>query len=93
MSNRQATRVNTFGEFVVSRRALFCMTQTELSEKLGIARPVVCDVEKGRRLPELARAPRWAKALRTPVERVVELLLKQLIDEAGVKVDINVWQK
>lgn len=53
----------TFGERVCARRQVLGLTQCQLAEKIGIHQPDLCELEKGRRSPNLATVEKIAAAL------------------------------
>ncbi len=66
------------------------LTQEELANKLGISKQKVCDYEKGRRLPSMDSVVKWAKKLKEPQEIWVKAYLQQQVDEANLKLKVNV---
>ena len=66
------------------------MTQEELATKLSISKQKVCDYEKGRRLPSMETAVKWAKKLKEPHEIWVRAYLQQQVDEADLKLKVDI---
>ena len=66
------------------------MTQEELATKLDISKQKVCDYEKGRRLPSMETAVKWAKKLKEPHEIWVRAYLQQQVDEADLKLKVDI---
>ncbi|HEY2027715.1 MAG TPA: helix-turn-helix transcriptional regulator [Myxococcales bacterium] len=56
----------TFGALVRSIRETDEHTLEDLAKRLGVSRPGLCDIEKGRRAVSAERAVRWARALGYP---------------------------
>ena len=80
----------TFGMAIESLRSREEITQTDLSNKLGISRQYLCDVEKGRRLVSPTQAARFAKVLRHPTRVLVQLALQDSVRESGLKLRVTV---
>ncbi|MCC7440526.1 MAG: helix-turn-helix domain-containing protein [Bdellovibrionales bacterium] len=66
------------------------MSLAVFSKKLGISTSHLCDIEKGRKVVSPERAVRFAKALRRSPEQFVRLALQSLVDDAGLKMKVNV---
>lgn len=66
------------------------MSQAAFAKKLGISASHLCDIEKGRKVVSPERAVRFAKILGRSPEQFVRLSLQELVDEAGVKMKVNV---
>jgi transcriptional regulator with XRE-family HTH domain len=90
MTLRSSSGINLFGEYVKERREELGLSATDFAEVVGVANSTLCDVEKGRRLPALYKAQRWANALQTTVTQVAHLLLQQYVTEAGLDLVVKV---
>ena len=90
MSQRISSRINTFGKYVAYRREELGCTASELADSVPVARSTFCDVEKGRRVPALRNARRWALALKIATADVVALLLQQRVNEAKLALVVEV---
>jgi transcriptional regulator with XRE-family HTH domain len=66
------------------------MSQAAFAEKLGISPSHLCDNEKGRKVISPERAARFAKILGRPEQQFVRLALQELVDEAGLKMKVEV---
>ena len=66
------------------------MSQTAFARKLGVSPSHLCDIEKGRKVVAPKRAARFAKMLGRSPEQFVRLSLQELIDEAGLKMKVNI---
>ena len=66
------------------------MSQAEFSRKLRISASHLCDIEKGRKVVSPERAARFAKILGRPEQQFVRLALHELVDEAGLKMKVDV---
>lgn len=65
-------------------------SQTEFAEKLGISRSHLCDIEKGRKTVSPARAAQFARILGYGEKQFVRLALQELVDQAGLDLNVNV---
>ena len=66
------------------------VSQTAFAKKLGISPSHLCDIEKGRKEVSPERAARFAKILKRSPEQFVRLSLQEMIDEAGLRMKVNV---
>ena len=66
------------------------MSQAVFAKKLGISASHLCDIEKGRKVVSPERAARFAKILGRSQEQFVRLSLQELVDEAGLKMKVDV---
>jgi len=66
------------------------MSQTAFAHKLGISPSHLCDIEKGRKTLSPDRAARFAKILGYSEEQFVSLALQEMVNEAGLKMRIQV---
>jgi len=66
------------------------MSQATFAKKLGVSPSHLCDIEKGRKVVSPERAARFAKILGRSREQFVRLSLQELVDEAGLKMKVNV---
>lgn len=80
----------TFGAVLASIRATDEYTLAAMATKLGVTRAVICDVEKGRRGVSADRAAKWAKALGYPPPLFVKLALQAQVNEAGLRLVVDV---
>ena len=79
-----------FSDLLKAHREGEEMTQEELSKKLKVSRQKICDYEKGRRLPSMETVVKWAKKLKEPHEIWVRAYLQQQVDDANLKLRIDV---
>lgn len=79
----------TFGMAVEALRTSAELSQVALAKKLGISKAYLCDIEKGRRPATIERAVAIAKALGQPPKFFIKLALQSQLDEAGVKLRVN----
>ena len=66
------------------------MSQAVFAKKLGVSASHLCDIEKGRKVVSPERAARFAKRLGRSQEQFVRLSLQELVDEAGLKMKVDV---
>ena len=86
----RAGRTLSLGGLLESIRIGEEMSQAAFAKELGISPSHLCDIEKGRKVVSPARAARFAKVLGRSREQFVRLSLQGLIDEAGLKMRVNV---
>jgi DNA-binding transcriptional regulator YiaG len=87
---RIAGRQLTLGGLIESIRLGEEMSQATFARKLGISPSHLCDIEKGRKVVGPERAARFAKMLSRSPEQFVRLSLQELVDEAGLKMRVNI---
>jgi transcriptional regulator with XRE-family HTH domain len=87
---RVAGRPLTLGGLIESIRLSEEMSQTAFARKLGISPSHLCDIEKGRKVVSPERAARFARILGRSPEQFVRLSLQELVDEAGLKMRVNI---
>lgn len=63
---------------------------SEFSERLGISRTHLSDIEHGRRSVSLERAAKFAAALRQNQAQFVRLALQDQVRDAGLKLRVDV---
>jgi transcriptional regulator with XRE-family HTH domain len=85
-----AGRPLTLGGLLESIRMGEEMSQATFAKKLGVSPSHLCDIEKGRKVVSPERAARFAEVLGRSREQFVRLSLQELIDEAGLKMKVNV---
>jgi transcriptional regulator with XRE-family HTH domain len=85
-----AGRSLTLGGLLESLRVGDEMSQAAFAKKLGVSPSHLCDIEKGRKVVSPERAARFAKILGRSREQFVRLSLQELVDEAGLKMKVNV---
>ena len=87
---RVAGRPLTLGGLIESIRLSEEMSQTAFARKLSISPSHLCDIEKGRKVVSPERAARFARILGRSPEQFVRLSLQELVDEAGLKMRVNI---
>jgi len=87
---RAAGRPLTLGGLIKSIRLGEEMSQTAFARKLGVSPSHLCDIEKGRKVVSPERAARFARVLGRSPKQFVRLSLQELVDEAGLKMRVNI---
>jgi len=87
---RVAGRPLTLGGLIESIRLGEEISQTAFARTLGISPSHLCDIEKGRKVVSPERAARFARILGRSPKQFVRLSLQGLVDEAGLKMRVNV---
>jgi len=85
-----AGRALTLGGLLESIRLGEEMSQATFARKLGVSPSHLCDIEKGRKVVSPERAARFARTLGRSPEQFVRLSLQELVDEAGLRMKVNV---
>lgn len=66
------------------------LSQATFAKTLGISASHLCDIEKGRKVVSPERAARFAKILGRSQQQFVRLALQELVDEAGLKMRVDI---
>ena len=85
-----AGRPLTLSALLESLRLGEGMSQAAFAKKLGISASHLCDIEKGRKVVGPERAARFARVLGRSQQQFVRLALQELIDEAGLKMKVDI---
>ena len=85
-----AGRPLTLGGLLESIRLSEEMSQAVFAKRLGISASHLCDIEKGRKVVSPERAARFAKILRRSQQQFVRLALQALVDDAGLKMQVDI---
>ena len=80
----------TFGGMVEAMRQAEEMSQVEFAAKLGISKQHLCDIEKGRKFVSPERAAKFAKILGHSERSFVALALRDIVNQGGLKLKVNV---
>jgi DNA-binding XRE family transcriptional regulator len=75
----------TFAKALWSVRTSDGVTQTQLAKLAGVTKATICDLEKGRRIPSVELAAKYAKILGYSESQFVRLALQDQIRRAGMK--------
>jgi len=66
------------------------MSQDAFARRLRISASHLCDIEKGRKVVSPERAARFARVLGRSQQQFVRVALQGLIDEAGLKMKVDI---
>jgi len=80
----------SFGKLIEAIRLGEDMTQPEFARRLRISKSHLNDIEKGRKAVSPERAARYAKILGYSKERFVALSLQDMVDQAGLRLKVDV---
>lgn len=80
----------TFGVFLRSARLAMELTQVEMAEMLGVAKTMICDIEKGRQLVSPKLAIKIAKRAKLSERLAVKLCLQDQLNKANIKMRVEV---
>ena len=80
----------SFAELLKSWRLCEEMSQKAFAKKLKISASSLCDLEKGRKIPSLARAASIAKKLGLPQALLVQVALQDTINASNLDLTISV---
>ena len=80
----------TFGKLLEALRLGEEMMQLEFAKRLHISKSHLNDIEKGRKAVSHERAAKFARILGYSEERFVALSLQAQIDDAGLKLKVDV---
>ena len=80
----------SLGGLIESIRLSEEMSQINFAKKLHISPSHLCDIEKGRKVIAPERAAKFAKILNFSEEQFVRLSLQGMLDEAGIKMKVNI---
>jgi DNA-binding XRE family transcriptional regulator len=80
----------TFGVTLAAIRKCEEISQSELAKRAGVTPATLCDLEKGRRLPSLELAAKYARILGHDEALFVRLALQDQVHKAGLKYEVEV---
>ncbi len=80
----------SFGMFLKSARLALDLTQEEMSEKLGVTKSVISDIERGRQLVSPTLAIKIAKKAKLSDRVAVRLCLQDQLNKAKIKMQVEV---
>jgi antitoxin HigA-1 len=75
----------TFAKALWSVRTTDGVTQAQLAKRAGVTKATICDLEKGRRIPSVELAAKYAKLLGYSESQFVRLALQDQVRRAGMK--------
>jgi transcriptional regulator with XRE-family HTH domain len=79
----------TFAKALLSVRTSDGVTQAELATLAGVTKATICDLEKGRRIPSVELASKYAKILGYSESQFVRLALQDQIRKAGMEYKVR----
>ncbi len=79
----------TFADMILSIRTTDEISQTDLATQIGVSRGIICDIEKGRRLPTIEQAKDMAEFLGYPAEGFISILLQDQLRKAKVLMKVS----
>lgn len=80
----------SFGDLLFSCRSTEEMSQVELAKTTGTTKAKICDFEKGRRVPTLEMAAKFAKALGHSEALFVSKIIEEQLKEANLKLKVKI---
>lgn len=75
--------MSELGKILKHCRKFNRMTQKELSDKMGISRPYICEIESGRKIPTLETLQKYSEVFDVPVS--VLFLFAENLDNKNLK--------
>lgn len=80
----------TFGKLLEAIRLGEKVSQVVFAKKLQVSKAHLCDIEKGRRFVSPERAAKFARRLGFSEARFVKLAVQDQLNEAGLKLRIEI---
>lgn len=80
----------SFGAALAAIRLVEGLSQVSFAKKLDVSTAHLCDLEKGRRFVSAERAAHLAKRMGHPPEYWVKLAIQDQINQAGLKLKVEV---
>ncbi len=74
----------TFALFLRAARESLGLTQTEMAQKLGLAKGTLCDVEKGRQLVSVTLAKKIATKAKLSQALAIKACIQDQLNKANV---------
>ena len=78
-----------FSNMIYSLRMSDEVSQVELADMIGISKGILCDIEKGRRLPTIEQAKNMAEALGYPVQGFIAILFQDQLKKANLNLTVS----
>lgn len=78
-----------FANMIHSLRLADEVSQVELANMIGISKGIMCDIEKGRRLPTIEQAKNMAEVLGYPVQGFVAILFQDQLKKANLNLTVS----
>lgn len=79
----------TFANMLRSIRSTDEITQVELANAIETSKGIICDIEKGRRLPTIEQAKEMAVYLGYPIEGFISILLQDQLRKANLSMKVS----
>jgi transcriptional regulator with XRE-family HTH domain len=79
----------SFANMIHSLRMSDEISQVELANMIGISKGIMCDIEKGRRLPTIDQAKNMAEALGYPIQGFIAILFQDQLKKANLKLTVS----
>jgi transcriptional regulator with XRE-family HTH domain len=83
----------TFGELLTAYRLGEDMTQVEMAHLLEISKQSLCDLEKGRTIPTVARATQIAKKLKVLPEFFIRVVMEDLLRRENLNFEVELRKR
>lgn len=80
----------TFGRLLLSFRLSQNLSQLQLGKKVGLSKANICDLEKGRSMPTIARAKKIAKALCEIEAYWVEVAIQDMLKRERLNYTVKI---
>ena len=80
----------TFADLLLIHREDKTWTQTRMAKELGLSKQKLCDFEKGRRLPSVKMAVKWAKKMKQPTEVWLQVILQDQLRHNNLKFKVSI---
>lgn len=84
---------HTFGVFLRAARTTLNLTQTEMSDKLGVAKGTLCGIEKDRQVVSPAFAVKIARTAHLSEAMAVQDCLLDQLNKAKISLDVDLVLK
>ena len=83
----------SFGKLLASYRLGENMTQVEMAELLEISKQSLCDLEKGRTIPTIARTKHIAKKLKVLPESFIRVVMEDLLRKENLNFEVELRKR
>ena len=83
----------TFGKLLASYRLGENMTQVEMAELLEISKQSLCDLEKGRTIPTIARTTHIARKLKVLPESFIRVVMEDLLRKENLNFEVELRKR
>lgn len=83
----------TFGKLLAAYRLGENMTQVEMAHFLDISKQSLCDLEKGRTIPTIARTTQIAKKLKVLPESFLRVVMEDLLRREHLNFEVELRKR